>query len=93
MKLGFIGTGTMASAIIGGIINNKIAGSEEIIGSDLFGAGCKRVKEQCGIGKTSGRIIQGALGDFYAVYPALAGSEGRVAAGGVKSEKWVIVRA
>jgi len=31
MKLGFIGTGNMASAIMGGIIKNNVIPAEEII--------------------------------------------------------------
>lgn len=49
MKLGFIGTGNMASAIMGGIINNQLIPAEEIIGADLFAPGRERVKEQFGI--------------------------------------------
>jgi pyrroline-5-carboxylate reductase len=33
MKLGFIGTGNMASAIMGGIIKKQIIAAEEIIGA------------------------------------------------------------
>lgn len=35
MKLGFIGTGNMATAMMGGIIKNQIVPAEEIIGADL----------------------------------------------------------
>ncbi len=56
MKLGFIGTGNMASAIMGGIINNKMAEPEEIIGSDLFGAGRKKVEELYGIHTTESNL-------------------------------------
>lgn len=49
MKLGFIGTGNMASAIMGGIIKNKIVPADEIIGADLYAPGRERVKEQFGI--------------------------------------------
>ena len=49
MKLGFIGTGNMASAIMGGIIKNQIIPAEEIIGADLFAPGRERAKEQFGI--------------------------------------------
>jgi len=38
MKLGFIGTGNMAGAIMGGIIKNGVLKPEEIIGSDIFGS-------------------------------------------------------
>lgn len=53
MKLGFIGTGNMASAIMGGVINNNIFQAEEIIGADLFAPGRERVKEQFGIHVTA----------------------------------------
>lgn len=53
MKLGFIGTGNMASAIMGGVIKNKVVAAEEIIGADLFAPGRERVKEQFGINVTA----------------------------------------
>lgn len=49
MKLGFIGTGNMASAIMGGIIEKGLISADEIIGADLFAPGRERVKEQFGI--------------------------------------------
>ena len=49
MKLGFIGTGNMASAIMGGIIKNQLMSADEIIGADLFEQGRERVKEEFGI--------------------------------------------
>ena len=39
MKLGFIGTGNMASAIMGGIISKGVIPADEIIGADLFAPG------------------------------------------------------
>ena len=39
MKLGFIGTGNMAGAIMGGIIKKGIIPAEEIIGSDIMETG------------------------------------------------------
>lgn len=53
MKLGFIGTGNMASAIMGGIIKNQIVSADEIIGADLYAPGRERVKEQFGIHVTA----------------------------------------
>ena len=46
MKLGFIGTGNMASAIMGGVIKKGIVTPEDIIGADLYAPGRERVKEQ-----------------------------------------------
>lgn len=53
MKLGFIGTGNMASAIMGGVIKNEIFAANEIIGADVFAAGREKVKEQFGINVTA----------------------------------------
>ena len=52
MKLGFIGTGNMASAIMSGVIKNNIFLANEIIGSDLLALGREKVKEQFGINVT-----------------------------------------
>lgn len=49
MKLGFIGTGNMAGAIMGGIIKKGIFKAEEIIGSDIFEPGRERAKAEYGI--------------------------------------------
>ena len=49
MKLGFIGTGNMASAIMGGVIKNEIFAANEIIGADLFAPGREKVKAQLGL--------------------------------------------
>lgn len=56
MKLGFIGTGNMASAIMGGVIKNNIFSADEIIGSDLFAPGREKVKNQFGIHVTESNI-------------------------------------
>ena len=53
MKLGFIGTGNMASAIMGGVIKNEIFAANEIIGADLFAPGREKVKAQFGINVTA----------------------------------------
>ena len=56
MKLGFIGTGNMAGAIMGGIIKNNIFKPEEIIGADLFAPGRERVKATYGINVTDSNL-------------------------------------
>lgn len=53
MKLGFIGTGNMASAIMGGIIKNQIISAEEIIGSALSVQGRDRIHKMFGIQVTA----------------------------------------
>lgn len=53
MKLGFIGTGNMAGAIMGGIIKKGIFKAEEIIGSDIFEPGRARAKADYGIHVTA----------------------------------------
>lgn len=53
MKLGFIGTGNMAGAIMGGIIKKGLVRPEEIIGSDILETGRERVKKEYGIHVTA----------------------------------------
>ena len=45
MKLGFIGTGNMAGAIMGGVIKSNVFKPEEIIGADLFAPGREKVHQ------------------------------------------------
>ena len=49
MKIGFIGTGNMASAMIGGILKNQILAADEVIGSNRGSQKRESVKEQFGI--------------------------------------------
>ena len=56
MKLGFIGTGNMASAIMGGIIKNQIIPANDIIGADVMEAGRERGAER----RETGRSLSGA---------------------------------
>ena len=49
MKLGFIGTGNMAGAIMGGIIHKGIFRPEQIIGAEISEAGSRKAKETYGI--------------------------------------------
>lgn len=53
MKLGFIGTGNMAGAIMGGIIRQGLIKADEIIGADVSETGRERVKEAYGIHVTA----------------------------------------
>ena len=49
MKLGFIGCGNMASAIMNGIISNGLLQANEIIGADVFAPSKEKAKETLGI--------------------------------------------
>ncbi|MFI3172599.1 MAG: pyrroline-5-carboxylate reductase [Eubacteriales bacterium] len=49
MKLGFIGSGNMASAMMSGIIKNEIFAAEEIIASDLFAPSREKAQATLGI--------------------------------------------
>lgn len=53
MKLGFIGTGNMAGAIMGGIIRKGMMAPEEIIGADIMEAGRERAHKEYGIKVTA----------------------------------------
>ena len=56
MKLGFIGTGNMASAMMGGIIKNNIVPAQEIIGADLFARSREKVRDTLGIHVTDSNL-------------------------------------
>ena len=60
MKLGFIGTGNMAGAIMGGIIQKGIFRPEQIIGADISEAGRRKAKETYGIEVTEDNRKGGA---------------------------------
>lgn len=49
MKLGFIGCGNMATAIIKGILNNGIAAKDEIVGADVSEQSLNKVHTDLGI--------------------------------------------
>lgn len=53
MKLGFIGCGNMAGAMMSGIIRNRIFKADEIIAADLSEAATARAKENLGINVAS----------------------------------------
>ncbi|MGN0409939.1 MAG: pyrroline-5-carboxylate reductase [Candidatus Fimousia sp.] len=55
-KLGFIGCGNMASAMIGGIVENQILHSEQIIASNRSEGKLKAIQQQYGIDVTTDNI-------------------------------------
>ncbi|MBO4863620.1 MAG: pyrroline-5-carboxylate reductase [Eubacterium sp.] len=71
MKLGIIGAGNMASAIIGGIINNKVIPADEIICSSPVESERTRVKENFGISATADNkeVVSGSEIILLAVKP------------------------
>lgn len=71
MKLGFIGCGNMAGAIIGGILRNRVCNPEEIIGSALTEDGRKKAEQAYGIRVTTNnnQVAQEADIIFLSVKP------------------------
>ncbi|MBS6194205.1 MAG: pyrroline-5-carboxylate reductase [Clostridiales bacterium] len=63
MKIGFIGCGNMASAMIGGIIKNQVILPEDILASAKSEAGRKRAKENLGIAMTASNCEVAAFAD------------------------------
>lgn len=63
MKLGFIGCGNMAGAMMGGIIKNGIVEAEDIMGSDLSASCREKVKELYGIHVTENNKETAAFAD------------------------------
>jgi len=70
-KIGFIGGGKMASAILKGIINSKWAAPEEIIVSDKNEDALKTLKENYGVNTAAGNIeaVKNAQIILFAVKP------------------------
>lgn len=60
MKLGFIGCGNMANAIMGGIIKNGVCKAEEITAADPFAPSLERAKANLGIQTTqdNGAVVR-----------------------------------
>lgn len=71
MKLGFIGCGNMAGAIIGGILKNHVCDPGEIMGSALTEDGRKKAEQTYGIRMTSdnGKVARESDIIFLAVKP------------------------
>lgn len=71
MKLGFIGCGNMAGAIIGGILKNHVCSAEEIMGSALTESGRKKAEQTYGIRMTADnrQVAQESEIIFLAVKP------------------------
>ena len=56
MRLGFIGCGNMASAIMGGILKNGLMEATDIIGADVFAPSRENAKENLGIQVAEGNL-------------------------------------
>lgn len=71
MKIGFIGLGNMATAMIGGILLQKMAQPEDILGSAKTRATLDRMKGRYGIGVTGDNVLVAEQSDilFLAVKP------------------------
>ena len=71
MKLGFIGCGVMANAMMGGIIKNGLFKPEDIWGADPMEAGRQKTKEKNGINVTGDNLEVLANCDivFFAIKP------------------------
>ena len=92
MKIGFIGLGNMAKAIIGGILKDKIIPAKDIIGSDKSDEMKKGAKSQFGITVYDSNIKVVSEADilFFAVKPQFLPEVMDEIKGSVK-EKTVIV--
>jgi len=71
MKIGFIGLGNMATAIIGGILKKGVARAEDICGADKMAAACEKAKATYGINVYSSNAEVAKTADilFLAVKP------------------------
>lgn len=92
MRLGFVGCGNMAGAMIGGIIKNGVAVREEMIGSVLSDASKERVEKELGITVTQDNTEVAKNCDvlFLAVKPQFYEEVIKEIAGVVRKEQIVI---
>jgi pyrroline-5-carboxylate reductase len=74
MNVGFIGLGNMASAIVGGMIENKVCAASDIWGSDIAKEACSQIAGKFGINIGSDNKDVAARADvlFLAVKPLYA---------------------
>lgn len=56
MKIGFIGLGNMASAMIGGILKRNLYGKEDLLGSDISETSVQTAAEKFGIHTTTDNL-------------------------------------
>ena len=63
MKIGFIGCGNMASAMIGGIIKNQVTAPADILASAKTAASREKKKEELGIALTADNREVAAFAD------------------------------
>ena len=61
MKIGFIGCGNMASAMIGGIVKNQVAAPEDLLASARSEASRERAEKELGIRLTASNCEVAAL--------------------------------
>ena len=64
MKLAFIGGGTMAQAIIGGILSNGVAAAGDISVGEVLEERCRLIKENYGVSATTSTARAAEMGDI-----------------------------
>ncbi|MCR5196118.1 MAG: pyrroline-5-carboxylate reductase [Pseudobutyrivibrio sp.] len=71
MKIGFIGTGNMGSAMMGGMVKSGIVDAENVMASDIFQAVLDRVAEEFGVNTSTSNadVVNFADIIFLAVKP------------------------
>lgn len=92
MKIGFIGAGNMAKAMLGGILANGIFNKEEIIASDASEACLKAIEDSLGISTTTDNKIVAKQADVIvlAVKPQYYGSVIEEIKDGVQSHQIIV---
>ena len=92
MKIGFIGAGNMAKAMLGGILVNGIFNKEEIIASDASEACLKAIEDNLGISTTTDNKIVVKQADVIvlAVKPQYYGSVIEEIKDGVESHQIIV---
>ena len=75
MKIGFIGLGNMATAIIGGMLAKGMTDPENVIGYDKYETACEKIKSKYNItvAMNTKEVVRNAEVLFMAVKPNVLG--------------------
>ena len=95
MKIGFIGCGNMATAIINGITNNNVVSEKDINAYDIFDGATKKLKENKDINicKNEKDVVKSSDIIFLAVKPNVQASVLKAIDGEIKDKLIISIAA
>jgi pyrroline-5-carboxylate reductase len=91
-KIGFIGSGIMAEAIVSGVISKGLVPAQSICCADPYAARCKQLEERYGVKTTTSnkKAIQGSDVVFLSIKPQVLPEVSRMLLGTFNSDQLLI---